>query len=150
MSLVPIGENIIIKLDRKPEEKTTEAGIIIPSQAILPPLEGTVISVGYKYDKQMEQVPIKTVVPGDRVMIGMYSGVEFMFDDCEYRYMKENEIIGRLLPDYSNTIKNDLKAIIFEMGNELGQETLDFFTTIINFEKTPYTVLDSNRDGKNL
>jgi len=144
--LTPIGSNIIIKLDRRPDEDVTEGGVIVVGDSIPPPLSGTVVAVGHNYTKDMQKVPIQSLVPGDQVLIGMYSGVEFDYEGVEYRYMKENEIIGKLFDDDETDEKRALKFILDNISDFMvreHKEVFDILKTLINFRKTPYEYLSS-------
>lgn len=142
--LIPIGENIIVKLDEKQDKKV--GGIIIPKHLTEPPLMGTIISVGFRLNKDMEREYITSVKPGNRVLIGMYSGVEFTYEDVEYRYMKENEIIAKLIEadDDIDVINSLVKKI--NKHFKLSEKEYEILKTIANFKKSPYEYL--SRENK--
>lgn len=143
--LTPIANNIVVKLD-KAKEEVKSSGVIVPITAQAPPLHGTVISVGYN-TRNGQKVPITSVAPGDRILIGMYSGVEFNYNDIEYRYMKESEIIG-IITD--NGISNETLLLMDLLNNYsdfIGDETKELLQTLISFNKTPYEYLDNTNKG---
>lgn len=142
--LIPIGGNIIVKLDKKQDKKIGD--IIIPKHLTDPPLTGTIISVGFRLNKNMEREYITSVKPGDRVLIGMYSGVEFIYSDIEYRYMKENEIIAKLTEadDDIDVINTLMKKI--NKHFKLSEKEYEILKTIANFKKSPYEYL--SRENK--
>ena len=62
----PLGDRVLVQ--PKEEKEVTRGGIIIPDTAKEKPMEGTVIAVGIKRDKDGKEVPFD-VKPGDTVLV---------------------------------------------------------------------------------
>ena len=62
----PLGDRVLVQ--PKEEKEVTRGGIIIPDTAKEKPMEGTVIAVGTKRDKDGKEVPFD-VKPGDTVRV---------------------------------------------------------------------------------
>ena len=62
----PLGDRVLVQ--PKEEKEVTRGGIIIPDTAKEKPMEGTVIAVGIKRDKDGKEVPFD-VKPGDTVLL---------------------------------------------------------------------------------
>jgi chaperonin GroES len=84
-----IADRVIIK--PAPAEEKTKGGIIIPDTAKEKPQRGEVVSVGPGKDKN----PM-TVVPGDIVLYGKYSGQEISHEGVDYVVVREDEILAVL------------------------------------------------------
>lgn len=91
--LKPLGDKVLIK-PGKAEEKT-KAGIIIPDTAKEAPAEGEIVALGTG-KLAGGKTHIFSVVKGDKVLYGKYSGDEVKIEGAEYKIMKEEEILGIL------------------------------------------------------
>ena len=92
MKVKPLHDRILIKrLDRTEEVK---GGIIIPDTAKEKPMEGEVIAVGSGKVSDDGKVQELTVKPGERVLVGKYSGTEIKIDGVEHVIMREDEVLG--------------------------------------------------------
>ena len=88
----PLHDRILAK--RIEEQEQIRGGIIIPDTAKEKPLEAEVIAVGNgKILEDGKTVPLD-VKPGDRVLIGKYSGTEVKLDNIEYIILREDEVLG--------------------------------------------------------
>jgi chaperonin GroES len=94
MKFRPLADRIVVK--RVVQEEKTKGGIIIPDTAKEKPLEATVIAVGNgKILKNGKVLPM-TVKPGDRVLIGKYSGTEVKLDGVEHLILGEDDVLAVL------------------------------------------------------
>jgi len=88
----PLHDRILAK--RIEEQEQIRGGIIIPDTAKEKPLEAEVIAVGNgKILEDGKTIPLD-VKPGDRVLIGKYSGTEVKLDNTEYIILREDEVLG--------------------------------------------------------
>ena len=71
----PLGDRVLV--EPKEEKEEIRGGIIIPDTAKEKPMEGKVIAVGKKYDKEHKPLAFD-VKPGDRVLLPKYGGRESM------------------------------------------------------------------------
>ncbi len=87
LNIKPLADRVVI--EPAPAETKTASGIIIPDSAKEKPQEGIVVAVGNgKKDEPM------TVVVGDKVLYGKYSGTEVKVSGETFVIMKEDEIFG--------------------------------------------------------
>jgi chaperonin GroES len=94
MKFRPLADRIVVK--RLPQEEKTKGGLIIPDTAKEKPLEGTVVAVGNgKLLKNGKLRPL-SVKPGDRVLIGKYSGTEVKLDGDEHLILSEDDVLAVL------------------------------------------------------
>ena len=85
MDLVPLFSRIIVK---RIENEVTAGGIIIPKGSKeMQATEGEVIAVGAEVD---------TIVEGDVVFFGKYSGAEIERDRQRYIIMNEEDVIAKV------------------------------------------------------
>jgi chaperonin GroES len=92
MRIRPLYDRVVVK--RWEEEKTSPGGIVIPDTAKEKPLKGEIIAVGNGKLLDNGQIRALTVKPGDKVLIGKYSGTEVKIDGTEYVIMREDDIMG--------------------------------------------------------
>jgi chaperonin GroES len=94
MKIRPLSDRIVIK--RLEQESTTKGGIIIPDTAKEKPIQGLVVAVGNgKVLKNGKTLPLD-VKPGDKVLIGKYSGTEVKLDGVEHVILSEDEVLAVL------------------------------------------------------
>ena len=87
ISFKPLADRVLI--EPAPAELKTASGIIIPDTAKEKPLYGTVVAVGNgKKDEPM------SLLSGNKVMYGQYSGTEIKVDGKNYLIMKEADFYG--------------------------------------------------------
>ena len=89
----PLGDRVLVL--PKEEKEVTRGGIIIPDTAKEKPMEGTVIAVGIKRDKDGKEVPFD-VKPGDTVLLPKYGGTEIKLDDEVYQIVRSEDLLGIL------------------------------------------------------
>lgn len=83
----PLGLRVLVKPDAA--EVKSKGGIWIPNSAQERPSKGTVIQVGYDREKDK---PL-SVLPGQEVLFGKYSGQEITFEDELFILMFESDLI---------------------------------------------------------
>ena len=90
----PLADRIVVK----PLEETEQmrGGLYIPDTAKEKPLQAEVIAVGSGRLLDNGQKVELTLKPGDKVLIGKWSGTEVKVDDEELLILKEDEILGIL------------------------------------------------------
>lgn len=89
VNIKPLADRVLI--EPAAAEVKTASGIIIPDTAQEKPQKGTVVAVGAgKKDEPM------TVVVGDSVLYGKYSGTEIAVDGKNYLIMREADIYAVL------------------------------------------------------
>jgi chaperonin GroES len=88
----PLHDRVLVK--RIDEAEQIRGGIIIPDTAKEKPQEGEVIAAGagkYRKDGSRQALDVK---PGDRVLLGKYSGSEVKLEGEELLIIREDEILG--------------------------------------------------------
>ena len=94
VQITPLHDRVLVKrLDQGKE--TAKGGIIIPDTAKEKPQAGEVIAVGAGKIEEGKRIPLD-VKPGDRILIGKYTGSEITIDGQEYLILREDEILGVL------------------------------------------------------
>ena len=92
MSLKPLYDRVVVK--RIEEGEKMRGGIIIPDSAKEKPQQAEVIAAGPgKLDDDGNRHPLD-VKPGDKVLIGKYSGSEIKIDGEDYVILREDEILA--------------------------------------------------------
>lgn len=83
-SIRPLGDRVLVDPDPA-EEKTKNAGLIIPDSAKSKPVKGTVLAVG----------PFaQTVKEGNRVMYSEHAGTRIVLNEKSFLMMREAELFG--------------------------------------------------------
>ncbi len=91
-SLQPLDDRILI-LPAIAEERTA-SGLYIPEGAKEKPQQGTVVAVGAgKLSDKGERSPVSVVV-GDTVLYGKYTGTEIEVDGVKHLIARENELLA--------------------------------------------------------
>ena len=91
MKLNPLGDRIVIE---RLEEEEKRGSIVIPDTAKEKPLEAKIIAVGKGRTTDEGKLIPPEVKPGDRVLIGKYSGTEVTVEGEEYVIVREDEILA--------------------------------------------------------
>ena len=91
MKVKPLYDRILIK---RLEPETTRGGLVIPDTAKDKPMEGEVIAVGSGRRSEDGSLHKLAVKPGQRVLIGKYSGTEVRIDDAEHVMVREDDVLG--------------------------------------------------------
>ena len=92
MSFKPLHDRVLVR--RIEQDEKTAAGLIIPDTAKEKPQEGEIIAVGEGARKDSGELIPMSVKPGDRILIGKWSGTEVKLDGEELLIMKESDILG--------------------------------------------------------
>lgn len=87
MKLKPMADNILLK--QTEAEETTASGIILATTTKEKPAIYEVIAAG-PGTKDVEV----TVKPGDKVVVGKYTGSEIKLDGEEYKFVKQEDILA--------------------------------------------------------
>ena len=87
MKLKPMADNVLLKQHEAPE--TTVSGIILASANKEKPAIYEVVSVG----PGTKDVTM-TVSVGDRVVVGKFTGTDITLDKVEYKFVKQDDILG--------------------------------------------------------
>lgn len=83
MTLKPTADNILLK--QTEAEETTSSGIILATTSKEKPSIYEVISVGQE---------VKDINPGDKVVVGTYSGSEMKIDGVDYKFVKLEDVLA--------------------------------------------------------
>lgn len=87
MKLKPMADNVLLKQDEAQE--TTVSGIILATTNKEKPAIYEVVSAG----PGTKDVTM-TVKPGDKVVVGKYTGSEIKLDGEEYKFVKQDDILA--------------------------------------------------------
>lgn len=87
----PLGDRVLV--EPKEEKEVNRGGIIIPDTAKEKPMEGNVIAVGKKLDKDGKEIPFD-VKPGDTVLLPKYGGTEVKIDGKTYQLVRLDDLLG--------------------------------------------------------
>ena len=92
MKFRPLHDRVLLR--RLEQEEKTAGGIIIPDTAKEKPTEAEVIAVGPGTRDESGKPHPLDVKPGDRVLIGKWSGSEVKISGEELLIVKESDIMG--------------------------------------------------------
>ncbi len=87
----PLGARVLVEPQEAKEQM--KCGIYIPDTAKEKPMEGKIIALGKKTDKDGKEVKFDVKV-GDRVLLPKYGGTEVKIDDKEYQLVREEDLLG--------------------------------------------------------
>ncbi len=90
-TIKPLGARVLVEPATVKEQ--LKGGIYIPDTAKEKPMEGVVIAVGKKLDKDGKEIAFDVKV-GDRVLMPKYGGTEVKIDDKEYQLVREEDLLG--------------------------------------------------------
>jgi len=94
LNVKPLRDRVLVRRLEEAEEKV--GGIIIPDTAKEKPQQAEVVAVGSgRILENGSTVPLD-VKPGDKVLLGKWSGTDIKIDGTEYLILKEDEILGIL------------------------------------------------------
>ncbi|HVG07030.1 MAG TPA: co-chaperone GroES [Thermoanaerobaculia bacterium] len=92
MNIRPLHDRVLVK--RIELQEQVRGGIIIPDTAKEKPQEAEVVAIGPgKLNDDGKRTPLE-VQPGDRVLMGKYSGSEIKIEDMDYVICREDEILA--------------------------------------------------------
>ena len=97
MNLRPLHDRVVVQ--RMDEAAPPPGAIILPDSAKEKPQQGTVIAAGSgKSNADGRRVPLD-VKAGDTILFGKYAGQEIKLDGVEYLILKEEEVLGAIVPN---------------------------------------------------
>ena len=89
----PLADRIVVK-PAEAEQKTS-SGLFIPDNAKEKPMQGKVIAVGKKTDKDGKEIAFD-VKAGDTVLLPKYGGTEVKLDGKKLQLVREEDLLGVL------------------------------------------------------
>lgn len=93
MSLIPLGDRVLIKQDEA--EETTASGLYLAGDSKEKPQSGVVIAAGEgKHDKDGNIIPV-LVKPGDHVVFAKYGSNEVEVDGEKLLLMRAEDIYAK-------------------------------------------------------
>lgn len=88
MKIKPLGDRVLVKPQAL--EEITKSGIVLPETAEKEQKEqGQVVAIGT--GEKIKKLKLKA---GDVVLFGKYSGEEIEIDKVEYKFLKDEDILG--------------------------------------------------------
>ena len=91
MKIRPLGDRVLVEPIEEKEQ--TVGGIIIPDAAKEKPMQGKVIAVGKKTDKDGKEIAFDVKV-GDTVLLPKYGGTEVKLGDKKLQLVREEDLLG--------------------------------------------------------
>ena len=93
MNIRPLGDRVLVEPVEEKEQSV--GGIIIPDSAKEKPMQGKVIAVGKKLDKDGKEIAFD-VKKGDTVLLPKYGGTEIKLDGKKLQLVREEDLLGVL------------------------------------------------------
>ena len=94
LSLMPLGDRIVVRPSLKEGEKKLASGIIIPETVNKEkPAKGTVVAVGPGKYEEGKRIPLQVKV-GDLVLFSAYGYDEVKIEGEEYYILAESNVLG--------------------------------------------------------
>lgn len=88
MKIKPLGDRVLVKPATK--EDTTASGIVLPDSADKEQKEqGQVVAIGTGVN--IKKLKLKV---GDTVLFGKYGGEDIEIDKEEYKFLKDDDVLG--------------------------------------------------------
>lgn len=97
MIVTPLGDNVVIKLEKVETQRQTESGIIFNVQGTEQSLRediATVEAVGEGRTLNNGTVLAPRVKKGDVVIYNKFAGTEVMVEEVKYLILKESDILA--------------------------------------------------------
>ena len=94
LSLKPLADRVVV--EPAPAEDKSAGRINLPDTAQEKPQQGTVVAAGPGKVSDAGSLIEMTVMEGDKVLYGKYSGSEVAFDGTDYVIMRESDILAVL------------------------------------------------------
>ena len=94
MKIRPLGDRVLVEPIEEKEQ--TVGGIIIPDAAKEKPMQGKVIAVGKKTDKDGKEIAFDVKV-GDTVLLPKYGGTEVKLGEQKLQLVREEDLLGILV-----------------------------------------------------
>jgi chaperonin GroES len=95
VKLRPLDDRVVIE-PLEAEEKTA-GGIVLPDTAKEKPQRGRVVATGPGRVLDDGSRAAVSVAKGDEVLFGKYSGNEVKIDGVEFKIMRENDILAKIV-----------------------------------------------------
>ena len=93
MNIRPLGDRVLVEPVEEKEQSV--GGIIIPDSAKEKPMQGKVLAVGQKLDKDGKEIAFD-VKKGDTVLLPKYGGTEIKLDGKKLQLVREEDLLGVL------------------------------------------------------
>ena len=93
MKIRPLGDRVLVEPIEEKEQSV--GGIIIPDSAKEKPMQGKVVAVGKKTDKDGKELKFD-VKAGDTVLLPKYGGTEVKLDGKKLQLVREEDLLGVL------------------------------------------------------
>ena len=93
MNIRPLGDRVLVEPIEEKEQ--TVGGIYIPDSAKEKPMQGKVLAVGKKLDKDDKEIKFD-VKKGDTVLLPKYGGTEVKLDGKKLQLVREEDLLGVL------------------------------------------------------
>lgn len=88
MNIKPLGDRVLVKPQK--DEEVTKSGIVLPDNAEKEKkAQGEIVAIG-----EGEKILKMNLKVGDKVLFGKYAGDDVEQDKVEYKFLKEDEILG--------------------------------------------------------
>ena len=88
MNIKPLGDRVLVK--PLTSEEVTKSGIVLPDTAEKEKKEQGIVAAIGDGDK-VKKLHLKV---GDKVLFGKYSGDEVEIDKVDYKFLKDEDILG--------------------------------------------------------
>ena len=94
LSLIPLGDRVVVKPSEKEGEKKLASGIIIPETVDKEkPAQGVVVAVGPGKYEDGKRIPPQVKV-GDTIIFSKYGYDEVKIEGEEYYILSESNVLG--------------------------------------------------------
>jgi chaperonin GroES len=88
MNIKPLGDRVLVK--PLTQEEVTKSGIVLAATAEKEKKEqGEIVAIGD--GEKIQKLNLKV---GDKVLFGKYAGDEAEIDKVEYKFLKDEDILG--------------------------------------------------------
>ena len=91
MNIRPLGDRVLVEPVEEKEQSV--GGIIIPDSAKEKPMQGKVLAVGKKLDKDGKEIAFD-VKKGDTVLLPKYGGTEVKIGEKKLQLVREEDLLG--------------------------------------------------------
>lgn len=92
MTIRPLHDRVLAK--RIAEVGKTSGGLFIPDNAKEKPLEAIVVAVGSGKRLDNGKIEPMVVKPGDKILIGKYTGSEVSVDGADHIILGEDDVLA--------------------------------------------------------
>jgi chaperonin GroES len=94
LKIRPLDDRVVV--EPLEAEETTPGGILLPDTAKQKPQRGRVLAIGPGKLRDNGERTAVSVVKGDEVIYGRYSGSEVEVDGKELKIMRESDILAKV------------------------------------------------------